>query len=192
VGSLSNYADLQLVELVSKDDKSAFTELYRRYWSRLFTVAANKLDKDLSSAEELVQDIFLDLWRRRRDLQIKTSVAAYLAVALKYKVIDARIRRHRHQAYQAAATAKISIIDNSTEQQLCFNELKKRLESLIRDLPERSQLIYMEKESGCSHKEIADRLSISKKTVEAHLRKIAEVIRSKIRYILLRIAQTVC
>ena len=188
MGPLANYADLELVELISKDDKSAFTELYHRYWGRLFTVAANKLDKDLASAEELVQDIFLDLWRRRRDLQIKSSVSAYLAVALKYKVIDARIRRHRHQTYQAAATREISIIDNSTEQQLRFNELKKRLETLVRDLPERSRLIYMDKESGCSHKEIADRLSISKRTVEAHLRKITEAIRSKIRYILLRIA----
>lgn len=182
MGLLSEYTDTQLVDLLSKDDRPAFTELYNRYWSRLFTVAANKLDKDLESAEELVQDIFLDLWRRRKDLGGITCVSAYLAVAVKYKVIDARLRKRRLKTYKARSADSLSIIDTSTEERLRFNELQKRLALVVQDLPERSRLIYtLSRDSGYTHKQIATRLSISNKTVEAHLSRIIKLIRQKLR-----------
>ena len=185
VGLLSEYTDTQLVELLSRDDRPAFTELYNRYWGRLFTVAANKLDKDLESAEELVQDIFLDLWRRRNDLGAIACVSGYLSVAVKYKVIDARLKKKRIKTYKARSAGSLSIVDTSTEERLRFNELQKRLAVVVQDLPERSRLIYtLSRDSGYSHKQIADRLSISNKTVEAHLSRIIKLIRSKMRSVL--------
>lgn len=188
MGLLSDYTDIQLIDLLSKDDRFAFTELYNRYWSKLFNVAVNKLDKDLATAEELVQDIFMDLWLRRKDLRIKGNLASYLAVALKYKVIDTRIKKKRLVVYKAWSVGKFSIRDTTTEQQLQFRELKRKLELVVQDLPERSRLIYtLSRESGCSNKEIACKLSISPKTVEAHLTRITSLIRKKIRSMLIRI-----
>jgi RNA polymerase sigma-70 factor (family 1) len=182
---LSDYTDMQLVDLLSRDDRPAFTELYNRYWGRLFSVAANKLDKDLESAEELVQDIFLDLWRRRKDLGTIANVPGYLAVAVKHKVIDARIKRKRLKVYRARSSNSLSIVDRSTEEQLRYNELQRRLKLVVQDLPERSRLIYtLSRDSGYSHKQIAHRLSISHKTVEAHLSRIVKLIRSKLRSML--------
>lgn len=185
MGLLSEYTDTQLVDLLSQDERPAFTELYNRYWNRLFTVAANKLDKDLESAEELVQDIFLDLWRRRKDLGTIACISGYLAVAVKYKVIDARIKRKRLKVYKARSAGSLSVVDRSTEEQLRFNELQRRLKIVVQDLPERSRLIYtLSRDSGYSHKQIADHLSISHKTVEAHLSRIIKLIRSKLRSML--------
>jgi RNA polymerase sigma-70 factor (family 1) len=185
VGRLSEYTDTQLIDLLSRDDRPAFTELYNRYWGRLFTVAANKLDKDLESAEELVQDIFLDLWRRRKDLGTIARLSGYLAVAVKYKVIDARLKKKRLKVYKARSADSLSIMDRSTEEQLRFNELQRRLTLVVQDLPERSRLIYtLSRDSGYSHKQIGDQLSISHKTVEAHLSRIVKLIRSKLRSML--------
>jgi RNA polymerase sigma-70 factor (family 1) len=178
MGLLSGYTDSQLVDLLSKDDRLAFTELYNRYWDKLFTVAANKLDKDLESAEELVQDLFMNLWRRRKDLRIKGCFSSYLATAMKYKVIDTRLKKKRWQEYKARSAP---LIDTSTEEQLRFHELQRRLELVVQDLPERARLIYtLSRESGYTHKQIGDRLSISNKTVEAHLSRIIKLIRTKL------------
>lgn len=185
MGLLSEYTDSQLVDLLSQDDKLAFTELYNRYWDKLFTVAANKLDKDLESAEELVQDLFMDLWRRRNDLRIKGCISSYLAMAMKYKVIDARVKRKRRQEFKARSANDHSFIDTSTEDQLRFHELQKRLDLVVQDLPERARLIYtLSRESGYTHKEIGNRLSISDKTVEAHMARIVKLIRSRLKSML--------
>src|SRR5258708_29149835 len=97
--------DDRLVELLRSGNDAAFTEIYNLYWKKLFTVAANKLNHDLKLAEELVQDIFLDLWRRRETLEIKTSLSLYLAAAMKYKIIEASLKKKRIKEYNQAITS---------------------------------------------------------------------------------------
>jgi RNA polymerase sigma-70 factor (ECF subfamily) len=60
----AQYDDAYLLQLMADDDDRAFTEIYNRYWDRLFYVAGIKC-RDTALAEEIVQDIFLDLWSRR-------------------------------------------------------------------------------------------------------------------------------
>ncbi|SEM30371.1 Sigma-70 region 2 [bacterium A37T11] len=79
--------DEELLSAIGEGQYTAFTELYNRYWRKLFVVASNKL-KDSAVAEELTQNIFADIWARRENLQIHNNFQAYLAVALKYKVIE--------------------------------------------------------------------------------------------------------
>lgn len=64
------YDDNDLVTLLKEGDKAAFTALYQRYWDRLFYIGGRLLG-DVAIAEEIVQDIFLDLWQRRDRLEIK-------------------------------------------------------------------------------------------------------------------------
>src|SRR5581483_5331410 len=109
------FDDDTLIKLLRQGNEVAFTRIYNQYWQRLFIVAANKLNHDLTLAEELVQDIFLDLWRRRETLDIKTSLAVYLAAAMKYKVIDARRKMSQAKAYTQGMLASGSIVDSPTE-----------------------------------------------------------------------------
>lgn len=171
--------DAGLVRMLRKGDDAAFTEIYGRYWDKLFSVAANKLNKDLALAEELVQDIFLDLWHRRKDLDQNLNLPAYLATAMKYKVINARQKKKRVNAYLQKNAARLSTGDSSTEQQLSFNELKDRLAALVKNLPDKCRLVYtLSKDAGYSQKEISKQLSISEKTVESHLSRAIKSLRS--------------
>lgn len=180
--------DDRLVELLRKGNDAAFTEIYNLYWKKLFSVAANKLDHDLKLAEELVQDIFLDLWRRRETLEIKTSLSLYLAAAMKYKVIDARLKKKRIKEYNQAISSLASDSDTSTEKQISFDELKGKLTALVSQLPEKCQLVYkLSKELGYSQKEIAHHLSISEKTVESHLSRAVKALRLGLKQFLTHI-----
>ncbi len=64
-----SYSDIELLDLIRLGDKMAFSEIYSRYWKKVFTVACNKIGH-LEDAEEIVQDIFISLWDRRESILI--------------------------------------------------------------------------------------------------------------------------
>ncbi len=175
-----NYTDHALLSLTKLGDHRAFTEIYNRYWEKLFSVAGHKLN-DFSLAEELVQDIFLDLWNRRNTIVVNGELGAYLAVAVKYKVIDARMKRNLAADYQRSARQNLSLADHSTEELLSFEELKDRLALFVARLPEKCQLVYkLSKQGGYSQKEIGRWLQISEKTVESHLSRAVKYLRTNL------------
>jgi len=179
----SSYTDTELLHFLHLEDEIAFTEIYNRYWQILFNVAANKTN-NLAEAEELVQDIFLDIWKRRLSIDISSNLRAYLAVALKYRVINLLARRQRRLKYEQYTGKKMSIADSSTEQWLGFDELKERIARLVANLPDKCRLVYqLSKESGYSQREIALHLNISEKTVEAHVNRAMKVLRTGIRFL---------
>lgn len=163
-----NYSDSILLTLLKNGDEAAFTTIYNRYWEKLLFVAGTKF-RELSMAEEMVQDIFLDLWNRRATLQIDGKLESYLAVAMKYKVINAQARLKKLLEYQKAEAHK-NLHDNSTNEWLSFQELKHKLSVHVSSLPEKCRITYqLSREHGLSQKEIARHMQVSEKAVEANL-----------------------
>lgn len=178
--SYATYNDATLLQLLSKGDDKAFTEIYNRYWDRLLFVAGFKLG-DVAAAEEIVQDIFLDLWNRRATLEIRGELEAYLAVSIKYKVINAQARMKKALDYREFAGKHLARQDNSTEEWISFHELQHRLSHLVDKLPEKCRITYqLRREEGLSQRDIARQLNISEKAVEANLSRALKVLRSAI------------
>lgn len=183
MNTYSKLTDLELINLLKRGDQSAFTEIYKRYWQKLFTVAANKIN-DLEEAREIVQNIFISLWNRREQLQIKGTLSNYLAVSVKYRVINVLDKQNNHQKYLDSLNS--SELDDSTQQWLSFMELKERLASLVAELPEKCRLVFeLSREQGYSQKEIAEKLGISEKTVEGHLTKATKSLKAGLNNFLL-------
>lgn len=179
--SYSILDDNELLRLLQLENGAAFTEIYNRWWDKIYSIAANKLH-NLTEAEEVVQDIFLEIWNRRKTLQVTTSLPAYLATAVKYKVINILAERNRQLRYQQHAAQTGNPMDLSTEQWLRFEELQDRLAAAVTALPEKCRLVFqLSREEGLSHKEIADKVGISEKTVEAHLTKALRTLRTELR-----------
>ncbi|WP_258861912.1 RNA polymerase sigma-70 factor [Sphingobacterium spiritivorum] len=178
------YTDSDLITALSEGKDAAFTEIYRRYWKRLFYIAAKKLH-DHGEAEEIVQQIFVSLWNRREQLEINTTLHAYLAVSVKYRIIKVLDKHYHQQKYAESMTSRL--VDDSTQEWLAFLDLKDILEKSISDLPEKCQLVFrMSREEHMSQKEIAEALDISEKTVEAHLGKAIKTLKQKLsRFLLL-------
>jgi RNA polymerase sigma-70 factor (ECF subfamily) len=178
---LIKYTDEQLVELIHQGNKGAFKEIYERYWSRLLVAATKKVgSKEI--VEEMIQDLFTDLWVRRESLQIQKNFSNYIYTALKNKIL-------KH--YQSLYTKKnhinyikntISIVDNSTSDNIIFNELNIALDKQISALPKRCREVYtLSRQESCSIKEIAQRLNISTNTVENQMSKALRVIRDNLK-----------
>ncbi|MET6995971.1 RNA polymerase sigma-70 factor [Chitinophaga defluvii] len=173
----NNYTDSELLRLLKAGSESAFTEIYNRYWHKLFAVAAARI-QDMDEAEEIVQEIFVSLWRRREELDITSGLEVYLAVSVKYRVIKILGKRYQKRKYKDSLDV-MGMVDDSTQQWLEFEELKARLGKLVAGLPEKCQLVYrLSREKGYSQKQIARELNISEKTVEAHLGKALKTLRT--------------
>lgn len=162
-----SHTDMELVHLLRHGDERAFTELVHRYWKPLLFVAVRKLDNQ-PLAEETVQDLLAEIWLKRDRLHIETTVGTYLSAALKYKVIDARRRVERYRAMHEAGAPQ-EALDDSTREQLAFEDLRAYLEQLVSELPERCQFAFRLKEAGLTGREIAAHMHISEKAVERHI-----------------------
>lgn len=169
------YSDNELLFLLRNSDEQAFAALYDRYWDRVFYMAMQRL-KIASCAEDAVQDVFADIWKRRGELEIKSSFPAYLAVAVKYRIINIQAKMNHATRYGQEIIRNINDSCPSTEEWLDFKELRERLETHIATLPEKARIAFqLNHEGGLRHKEIARAMQVSEKAVE---RSIARAIQS--------------
>ena len=166
------YASLEnivLVELLYKDDERAFTEIYYRYWQRLFAIAYNRL-KETETAEDLVHDVFAGLWNNRHNIEI-ASLENYLATATKYLVL-AKIKRKIRERSFTASIESAPVIEMSSESSAHYKQIPERVYQQVELLPEKCRLIFKySRNEGLSAKQIANQLHVSPKTVENQLNK---------------------
>lgn len=172
--------DNELLALLREGKEAALTEIYKRYWDKLYVVAHNRL-KDEPEAEEVVQDVFFSLWRRRAELRVQHTLGTYLAVAVKYQVINRQAR-----VYQRANNQELlpEIHEEATETtQLWFaeKELKEQLSLAINKLPEKCRIVFLKsRKDGKTNAMIAEELGISEKTVEAHITRAIQTLRGSL------------
>lgn len=133
--------------------------------------------KDLS--EEIALEIFIYIWERRETLQIKTTFKSFLFASAKNKAISHYRKEHKIVFTSLEAGGSLIHEVSGAQQFMENNELRELIEAAINRLPEKSKQIYqLAWEEKLSHKEIAEQLGITPKTVENHvgiaLRKLRE------------------
>jgi len=175
--------DELLQRLQLNRDAAAFTSLYERYWEKLVTLAYIRLQSTMD-AQEVVQEVFLDIWKRSDNIHIRHSFHTYISAALKYKIITLLAKRKTETDSQSMLNHSES--DISTEQWLSYHELRDELENTVMALPEKCQLVFrLSREKGFSEKQIAATLNISVKTVEAHMSRALRSLRTSLRHLYL-------
>lgn len=177
--SVSAQTDEQLVVALQQGDRQAFAELYNRYWTDLFQLAARKLASP-ELAEEVVQDLFITLWQRRETLAV-TQVSRYLFSALKFSIID-HIRTH--QVHERFVDYYLANTNPATEPEdaLALQDLTRSIEQGLQTLPSTTQQVFrLSRFEHLTIPEIAARLNVSEKVVEYHLRNALRAMRSHLR-----------
>jgi RNA polymerase sigma-70 factor (ECF subfamily) len=178
LSDLKGYDDQSLVRCLQKGDRASFTEIYDRYWERLYFLAYSHL-KSETATEEIVQEVFLTLWQKRDRLQIEL-LGPYLAAMTRYAVYR-KLERDRKKV-QVEATAAPALAVSSDEIKTADDRnLLDLIEKMSNVLPERCRLVFIHnKLLDKPIDEVARILNISTKTAEAHLTKALKIVRAKL------------
>lgn len=164
-----SYHNQILLGMLSTGDEVAFTEIYNRFWKKLFTIAYNRL-KENQAAEDIVHDVFASLWANRKKIEIE-SLDNYLATAAKYMVL-AKIKKKERDRIYNNTFHEIPVIELPAEASLHYKRLLEIIQSEVEKLPEKCRLVFKySRNDGMPVKQIAKELSISAKTVENQLNK---------------------
>jgi len=172
------YSDTELTTLLQQGSEESFTEIYNRYWTRLYYLAHQHL-RSAVAAEEVVQDVFLALWQKREKLNIH-SLPLYLAAMTRYKVyyIIARQEKYRETEIE---TLKMEPVTVDEEKAIDDKLLLEIIEKLSAHLPEKCRLVFIHnKLLDQPLNQVAEELGISIKTAEAHLTKALKNIRTNL------------
>jgi len=173
-----SYTDDHLASLLELGDESAFTEIYNRYWNKLLAIAYNHT-KDKSAAQEIVQEVFLSLWNKRTEVEIK-SINNYLATAIKFTVFKSYYRYNKRQeSFRAKLNSPIYHLE---EELIDAKFLQDYINGIVETLPQKCKMVFkLSREMGLTIPEIADAMEISTKTAEAHLTKALKVVRLNLK-----------
>jgi len=168
--AITLYTDEKLLELMSRDNEDAFSMIYRRYWQGLFITAARVL-RGKNEAEDVVQEVFLSLWNRRKELKIEGSLAAYLQTSARYKAIHYIEKNITRRDYLSKLTdITTGNICAAAELQLQYKEVQQTIIDTIGKMPPRMREVYnLSRHEHLSHKQIAQKLNISEETVKKQI-----------------------
>jgi len=162
--------DIELCSLLENGRDDAFSEIYDRYWERLYIYVFSRTNSS-DLAFEITQDVFVSLWQRRNEVVFHTSLSAYLYSCVRYKIIrHINKSKLREKYYRDFLSYTKPFVDNSNEEQINYNDINKLIELKVSELPKKCQKIFrMSRYNDLSIKEIAQKLNISHKTVENQL-----------------------
>jgi RNA polymerase sigma-70 factor (ECF subfamily) len=177
-------SDLSRVERIRKGDKKAFEALFFEYHEQLSRFA-NSITKSREFARDAVQDVFLKVWRNRKELDIKVSVKVYLYQAVRNQSLNLLSKQKNQQRLREDFLSEVKSIRSEEYVEVASNnehlELIKRVWEVVSQMPERRRLVFeLHRKHGFSYKEIARILEITRKTVENHMSQALQYLRDNI------------
>lgn len=172
-------SDSELLNLLKQEgDTFAFEEIYNRYWDKLYGAAYKRIRSN-EIAEELVQDLFTDMWTRRKTLIINTLLPIYLLTAIRYRVINYMHKEMVKNSYEQKVILTANNFDNSTEEIVIASDLNSQIQTQVELLPIKCREVFeLSRKEHKSNKEIAQCLGISEKTVENHITRALRQLRT--------------
>lgn len=173
--------DIALLELIQvADDRAAFDELYRRYWRKLYMAAYAKLQND-ADAKDCLQDVFVALWHKRKEINIHSSADAYLYMALKYRVLNLIRSRSNYGRHLDLFAAIPPGAMQAADDRLALQEIQQLIRTAIAEMPEKMREIYvLSRQQNLSIADMAQQLGLSIQTVKNQLSNALRRIKAKL------------
>lgn len=165
-------------------NKSLFEQLFREHYEPLCHFAKSFV-KDHDSAQEIVQDVFINLWQTKETITSDKPVKSYLYTSVKNRCLNyiRDNKKFRSQFLDVELELEIPVDDADIFSEL---ETQNKIDAALNKLPEKCRHVFeLSRFEELKYKEIAERLSISQKTVEIHMSKALKILRVELNDLLI-------
>jgi RNA polymerase sigma-70 factor (family 1) len=172
--------DFELISRIKEGDESAFRIVFDLYSSKLYAFSYRFL-KEKEPCQEVVQEVFLNLWINRAKLDTQYPIAPYLYTITRRLTLNVL----RHVATSQSAMDKMWLnvkkVSNETEEEVFSEDLSRFTEQVLSKMPKQQQLIFrMSRHQELSYDEIAEELNLSRNTVKNHLVAALKTLRTQL------------
>lgn len=171
--------DERLFESFQRGDKKAFNTFFLRYYPVLCAYATQFVG--MNDAEEIIQDMMVGIWERRKEMVVDSSLNGYLFRAVRNKCFNhiEKIRIHEQVHFIIAGSMQLQFEDPDF---YIVEELTQKIEEALGRLPEKyRQAFVMNRIEGKTYNEIATELGISSKTVDYRIQQALKSLRIELR-----------
>ena len=164
-----SYSDKEICHQLQNDDKDILKYLFDSYYENLVRFAISLISNN-EVGEEIAQDVFVNIWNNRKQFSIESSLKAYLFTSVRNRSIN-----HLKSKYEKIKHQDISKIRNLqtgslADQDIQAEQLQEIISEAIAKLPEKCKIIFnLSRNSDLTYNEIAEKLSISNRTVQAQI-----------------------
>ena len=170
----------EMFKRVQRSDVQAYRKLFERYWKPMYSRAYALLNSR-TSAEDVVQEVWLDLWKRRSQIQTD-NIEAFLFRAVRNRVFLVYRQAGQQQQLIQQLHQKLQKLTDPEAMEVLEKEdsSKKLIENALECLPPQCKKVFeLKRLRGLTQQEIATQLNISVKTVENHMTKALKILRKQ-------------
>ena len=171
--------ETDLIQSLRNGEKKAYSSLVEQYYHQLCAYS-HSLCRDKETAQDIVQNVFFKIWKKRHRLNNKQCFKSFLYKSVYNEFID---QYRKNKPVLTLEKKHIEVVEDFIEKdEATIEKLFSLVQKEIQKLPPKSRRVFvLSKQEGLTNREIAEHLNISLKTVEAHITKSFSLIRTKIR-----------
>jgi RNA polymerase sigma-70 factor (family 1) len=163
----SSYDEKLLLDLVSRSDQKAFTRLVDLYWNKVYSHAL-AYAKSSPRAQEITQDVFLQVWNKRETLRDVNDFKNFLFIFSKNQIISSMRKKLDDLTGKDPVEMPEDIL--IPDRQLEYKQAHNKVMEAIEDLPPTRKIVFqLSRLEGLTYDEISQRLNISRNTVKEHI-----------------------
>lgn len=180
---MTDYKELsngELADLLKASDHNAFSELLNRYSALLINFTYRRVG-DLQLTEDLVSDVWTDLWEKRLDLTIYKGFEPFIFTAVRNRILDYFRRQKISQKYIDSFQDFVSKEYNKTDYLVRHNDLQTLIEREIAALPENMRKVFeLNRKTEMTRKEIAGCLNMPENSVKSNMQRALRILKSRL------------
>ncbi|MGQ1891213.1 RNA polymerase sigma-70 factor [Thermophagus sp. OGC60D27] len=176
----NEWTEQELLRGITEGTESAFRYLFDNYYPMLVSFA-NRFVEDLDSSRNIVQDVFVGLYDKRKTIHIHTSLKAHLYQSVRNRALNQLKKEKMEREHHGKIRNEMDEQVNNDEL-LNLSELEGRISRVVNELPAKCREIFvMSRHEGVPNADIAKQLSISKRTVETQISNALKKIRTDLK-----------